>query len=120
MFHLHSVWNYYNLCVDGHQSWLKFFSGESNNPFPVPVTIPLVIVFVSIISRSQTTITISAWGSILKSGVDLPWSGTAYVKCDGAKKVLAKTLTSHESLFTSHESHVSLNVSLARLIGYTI
>ena len=39
------------------------------------------------IRRSQTTINISAWGSILKSGVDLPWSGTAYVKCDGLKKV---------------------------------
>ena len=41
-----------------------------------------------VLSRSQTTINISAWGSILKSGVDLPWSGTAYVKCDGIKKVL--------------------------------
>lgn len=62
----------------------------------MPVT---VIVFVSIISRSQTTINISAWGSILKSSVDLPWSGTAYVKCNGAKKVLAKSLTPHTVYF---------------------
>ena len=30
---------------------------------------------------------VSVWASISRSGIELPWSGTAYVNCDGTKKV---------------------------------